>query len=237
MKLIVVFLFVVSLSVHVYAINSRQPIRSSIHHKHNRHKDESTTHKVNSISSSRRTPLDKLSGDHQSSISSNSQFGDFHDLRSKQYETAQVRDIPLNPLVTKASTASVGILFGLLIWRCLSSYELADQFASGTIRMLFTAPIIAILGLNVIGFIVNLIKPVNFKNHLKVILAINVIREWLEGIYNVIMLILGSSQSIIPREVYFGRLFMNAWWSALCISFSKSKWVLSAPSNTYTNYN
>ena len=132
----------------------------------------------------------------------------------------------VNPLVKKASTISISALFGLLIWRSLTSYEMANEFMSDSARVLTATPVAGLLLANLVGFVVNILKPINFKNHLKVILAVNIVREWVELLYNVFMLIFSSSKSLTPREVYFGRFFMNCWWSLLCVSFSRSRWVL-----------
>lgn len=149
----------------------------------------------------------------------------------ERMENTPSESIPgvVHPLLRQASSASIGILFGLLIWRSLSSYELADEFAAGLIRYILIAPIVGILSLNVVGLALNLIRPMNFKNHLKVILALNIVREWVEMAYNSMMIVIAFAKSTtLPREVYFGRLFMNVWWSLLCFSFSRSRWVLSA---------
>lgn len=130
----------------------------------------------------------------------------------------------LNPLMKQANTASVGILFALLIWRSLAAYELAERFESSMMRLVTVIPAIAILCSNVLGFVVNFMKPMNFKNYLKLILALNIVREWTEMAYNVVALVTGLGNA---REVSMGRLFMNMWWSFLCISFSKSRWVLN----------
>jgi hypothetical protein len=144
----------------------------------------------------------------------------------------------LNPLMKQASTGAIGLLFGLLIWRSLAAYEMADQFVNETFRILTVVPVMALLLANLIGFIVNIMRPLNFKNHLKAILAVNIIREWIELLYNMVKLVLTSSTAQIPREVYFGRFFMNCWWSFLCFSFSRSRWVLqpSLPSE-FKRYN
>eukprot|EP01041_Mallomonas_annulata_P008810 gene8810-18234_t len=86
-----------------------------------------------------------------------------------------------------------------------------------------------------LGFIVTLAKPLNFKNQLKAILAMNVVREIVEIVYNTIMLILNSASSPIPREVYFGRFFTNVWFICICMSLSKSRWVLqmTQPTGNY----
>ena len=137
---------------------------------------------------------------------------------------------PVNPLMKQASTGAIGILFVLLIWRSLAAYELADQFNVGITRIIAVTPTVLILLANLAGFVVNMMKPHNFKNTLKVVLAMNVIREFIEMLYNISMLVLNNRRSglqIIPTEVYIGRFFMNAWWLSLCLTFSKSRWVLA----------
>jgi hypothetical protein len=133
----------------------------------------------------------------------------------------------LNPLVRQTTTASIALLFGLLIWRSLTSFELASQFTNSSLLLLALVPSVALLVTNIAGFLLNIIKPYNFKNHLKVILAINIVREWIELIYSLIMIVIWSpSSSSLPRETYFGSIFMNIWWCVVCFSFSRSRWVL-----------
>ena len=138
----------------------------------------------------------------------------------------------LNPLVRQTTTASIALLFGLLIWRSLTSFELASQFTNSSLLLLALVPSVALLVTNIAGFLLNIIKPYNFKNHLKVILAINIVREWIELIYSLFMIVKltwsssSSSLSSIPRETYFGSMFMNIWWCVVCFSFSRSRWVL-----------
>ena len=141
-------------------------------------------------------------------------------------------------LFKQAGTASIGLLFVLLIWRALSAYEMASQFESSTVRTIAVVPVLLIMLANLAGFVVNLMKPMNFKNVLKAILAGNILREWFELVFNAVMMLITSSSAIIPREVYFGRLFMNVWWSIICFSFSKSRWVLqpTLPSSYQQHY-
>ena len=152
--------------------------------------------------------------------------------RQQRYAYAQPVPVhqPINPLMKQASTGAIGILFVLLIWRSLAAYELADQFNVGITRIIAVTPTVLILLANLAGFVVNMMKPHNFKNTLKVVLAMNVIREFIEMLYNISMLVLNNRRSglqIIPTEVYIGRFFMNAWWLSLCLTFSKSRWVLA----------
>ena len=139
----------------------------------------------------------------------------------------------INPLMKQANTASIALLFVLLIWRTFSCFEMAEQILSAHTKALLLVPATILTCANAIGFFVNLLKPMGFKNHLKVILALNLIREGIEMLFNVMMMIFSDS-----REIFFGRFFVNCWWFFLCYSFSKSRWVLetSIPTNRYEFY-
>eukprot|EP01036_Dinobryon_divergens_P026584 gene26584-35252_t len=139
----------------------------------------------------------------------------------------------INPLMKQANTASIALLFVLLIWRTFSCFEMAEQILSAHTKALLLVPATILTCANAIGFFVNLLKPMGFKNHLKVILALNLIREGIEMLFNVMMMIFSDS-----RELFFGRFFVNCWWFFLCYSFSKSRWVLetSIPTNRYEFY-
>lgn len=132
----------------------------------------------------------------------------------------------VDALFKQASTASISVLFILLIWRSLSSYEIINQVMNSLIKTVLLTPTVVIMLANIIGFIVNLTRPMNFKNILKFILACNIFREWIELVFNLIMMVASTANANIPREIYFGRMFMNIWWSAICVSFSRSRWVL-----------
>ena len=152
-------------------------------------------------------------------------------------------------LLKSMPTAYVGLIFILLTWRSLGSYELAGQFGNSPLRLLCIVPSILLLVLNLVGFLTNLTKPMNFKTVLKTILALNIIREWIEMAYNIVKMV---TTRVVPREVYFGRFFMNCWWSGVIMSYSKSRWILlkavqqpqqpppdqypsSSPSSSYSN--
>lgn len=128
-------------------------------------------------------------------------------------------------LLKQASSASIGVLFALLAWRAITAYEMASHFKNDFIRFVSVSPALCLLLMNLAGFVVNFFQPLGFKNHLKVILAANVSREWIELAYNFMMILLTDSTTPIPREVYLGRVFMNVWWTLLCMAFAKSRWV------------
>jgi len=152
----------------------------------------------------------------------------YQHYQQQQYQQQQQQQQQQHPLLKQAGSASIGALFALLIWRSLSAYELADQLSSGTLRVLAVTPTIVILCANLAGFVVNMFRPVNFKNHLKAILVANICREVAELVYNMIMVLFTSSQSSVPREIFFGRFMMSTWWLFLCFSFAKSRWVSNA---------
>ena len=154
---------------------------------------------------------------------------DEFNVRGVQEPSKVDRRKVVRPLLNRVSTVSVCMMFGLLIWRSLSSYELANEFTGEPLRLLATAPVIAILVANVVGLAVNLLSPLNYKNYLKAIVAANVLREWTEAVYNIFMLFFASSDSDKPMGEYLGRIFMNIWWNVLCFTYIKSRWVLHDP--------
>lgn len=127
----------------------------------------------------------------------------------------------MNPLLKQANTASIGLLFILLLWRTVSCFEMVDSISSSYRKTLILVPASILAIANAVGFVVNLIRPLNFKNHLKFIVALNLMRESTEIVYNILMVLFSSS-----REVFLGRFFVSCWWLFLCFSFSKSRWVL-----------
>ena len=170
-------------------------------------------------------------------VASNSQeyddeFGQDNKMVSlKQNNYGKINDIAIqevekkSPFLRQAPTASIGVLFGLLIWRSYTAFELSDGFSSVLLKLFTKTPVSIILLADVVGFLVNLVKPHNFKNYLKVILGLNLIREIIELVYNLFKVIFTPSHGIISREFYVGRLVMNLWWFSLCMAFQKSRWV------------
>lgn len=167
-----------------------------------------------------------LSNDHLFSRSLHEDFP----FQSLQERKGAERGKAVNPLLSRVSTGYVCVLFGMLIWRSLAAYEMANEFASHSVRLLATTPVVVILIANIVGLAVNLFQPLNFKNHLKAILAANVLREWTEAIYNVFMLFFASTHAGgKPMGEYVVRIFVNFWWSVFCFSYIKSRWVLHGP--------
>lgn len=136
----------------------------------------------------------------------------------------------INPLLKQSTAGFVGLLFGLLMWRSISAYELADQVVDSTWRLITVTPTVLLLLANIVGFLVNIIRPLNFKNQLKLILVCNILRECMETIHNIFKLLVTNRNSAIPREEYIGRFFMNIWWIILLVTAAKTRWVLQTSS-------
>jgi len=157
------------------------------------------------------------------------QYSHFQQQQQQQQPQQQQQQPPLNPLLRQASTSAIGLLFGLLIWRTISAYELISQISHELVKFFAVAPMVFILCANLAGFVVNVFRPLGFKNHLKFILVLNILRECIALCYNAIMVVVassgGGSVPDVPREVFFGRFLSNCWWMFLCLTFSKSRWV------------
>lgn len=180
-------------------------------------------------------PLSNLPLQHQQAL-----LQQLQQMQQLQQQEEVFKQQALNHPVLKTVTGgAVGVLFVMLTWRSLSSYELAEQFSNPLLKFTAITPTIVIMIGNLLGIVTNIVKPKNFKNIMKSILAANIVREIVECTYNVLKIIVNhsitSSKSsladYVPKEIYFGRLFGNMWWMLLCISFSKSRWA-SAPIQT-----
>jgi len=140
----------------------------------------------------------------------------------------QLKKLQVANLLKQTSTASLGVLFGALIWRGLAVFDEAGMQRKGFLRTVSLPITLLILVANIAGFLVNVFKPNNFKNYLKGILALNIVREWIDLMFNLILVLVRPWNRMAirtPREVFFGRIFINMWWMTLCFGFSKSRWV------------
>jgi hypothetical protein len=80
----------------------------------------------------------------------------------------------------------------------------------------------SILFINAVGAILTLFRPIAMKNYLKLILAVNIIREWTSTLLNLTYCLVGGQDQ---RDIHIGRLFMNIWFLTLCYSYRNSRWV------------
>ncbi|RYG68607.1 hypothetical protein EON64_04815 [archaeon] len=159
-------------------------------------------------------------------------------LDGRQYHGRQDSNSPpdgrqnvLSTMVKHTDKVHAGILLFALCWRILGLYEISGS--GGTIkgfmryRSVTRISLLLLLMLNILGFALNCLPVPGYrhKNKLKAIVAVNIIREWIEVFYNLYMILLGSDA--VDKAIYQGRLFMNIWWSLLCMSFLRTRWVSS----------
>ena len=133
----------------------------------------------------------------------------------------------IHPLLRKVSSASLSLIYLLLAWRAMGCYDSSAQFSMSLLRFMSNIPVAAIFILDIIGFIISIglvVNPNKLKVQLKLILACNTIREVIELIYNVIMIIISTSVSKFNRDFYFGRMIASVYFLMLCLSTSKIRW-------------
>jgi hypothetical protein len=130
----------------------------------------------------------------------------------------------VHPLVRKASSASLSLVYLLLAWRAMGSYDSSAQFSTSLLRTVSNIPVAGIFILDILGLIISIINPSKLKVQLKFILACNTVREIIELTYNVIMIIISTSVSNFNRDYYFGRLITSVYFLMLCISTSRIRW-------------
>jgi hypothetical protein len=141
-----------------------------------------------------------------------------------QFELQNTR--PDNRIASQVTAASIGTLFVVLIWKLMIAFELADQITNTFQRNIATISLCIVLICNVAGFLFNIFSPLMFKSYLKIILAINMLREFISMMYNIFNMVFPSQDSNIPPEAYFLSIAYNLWIGILCYSFSKSRWVM-----------
>lgn len=150
------------------------------------------------------------------------------DFSEEPYQaTPRDKALRLLPLLRQADTVATGVLFFCLTWRILSLFDLVNESNIVLCNWTNRISLGVLFVLNVLGFVLNIVRAGAFKSRLKAILALNIFREWVEAGYNIIMLVTYSGD----RTLYQGRFFMNVWWSLLCLSYSRSRWVKSAVSS------
>ena len=133
--------------------------------------------------------------------------------------------------------ASINILFIMSIWRCIVLYDLATSFTSPVLKSVSTLPLQFLLILNVLSLFVNLLRPMQYKNILKIAMGLNIVKEWVDLAYNLFIIVFGPSILDLqtPQEIqyftkgyFFGRLMLNMWFLVSGIAQLRSRWVFQA---------
>ena len=145
------------------------------------------------------------------------------------HQAEELKKLQVASLLKQTPTASLGFLFGGLIWRSLAAFEEVSQRRRGFVKTISLPPTLMVLVANVLGFVINIIKPNIFRNDLNVDLPLDLVRQWADLAYCFVMVLIRPwTTSKVPRELYFGRMFISLWWLTLCFGFSRSRWVSPA---------
>ena len=159
----------------------------------------------------------------------------FHSHSTASHSSASPQSPPINPLLKRVSTASLCLIYFILAWRALGSYELSGLFVNGIIRFFCTVSVSIVFISNCIALILclagNVLKPIDVKNQLKFVLALNTIRESVELVYNILMMVLASSGAEFSKDFYLGRFITSLYFLMLCLSTSKIRWTAAPPSS------
>lgn len=167
--------------------------------------------------------------DHDGQVSEYNQYEQTYSYRRRDEPSRQLGEttVTTNPLLKQATVASVAVFFVLLSWRTFSAHELASEFQSTILRMPTTMLTKLLLVSNLVGFLLAVARPFTSKNYLKMTLGMNIVKEYIELAFNIFMMVFATQSSSIAKEVYFGRFVGNTWFLLLCITFAKSRWVVS----------
>ena len=159
----------------------------------------------------------------------------FHSHSTASHSSSPSQSPPMNPLLKRVSTASLCLIYFILAWRALGSYELSGLFVNGIFRFLCTVSVSIVFISNCIALILclagNVLKPIDVKNQLKFVLALNTIKESVELVYNILMMVLASSGAEFSKDFYLGRFITSLYFLMLCLSTSKIRWTAAPPSS------
>jgi hypothetical protein len=140
------------------------------------------------------------------------------------------------PLLQRINTAGLKMFFALLLWRGLSSLDMAMALSpslsssslSSSSSLLLVVPQVFLLGAllsaNIFGLLLSFTRPLNFKNQLKFLLGLNILKEGGELLANALRVLLpGAGRA---REEYVMAGLVNCWWLTLCYTYTRSRWTL-----------
>jgi hypothetical protein len=134
-------------------------------------------------------------------------------------------------ITVKKSMFAVFVAFALLLVRSTALIDMADRFAHPAMRHLAIAASATLIIVNVLGVITNFMRPAYSKAVMKSLFGLNLIKELIEFIYNLINVVVRSPSAAVPAEVLQGRMFSNAVFMSLYFGMIKSRWFNAAESN------
>ena len=123
-------------------------------------------------------------------------------------------------------------IFALLLWRTLGGLDwtLAAYSSSSfsSFATMWRLPSVflqgALLAANLFGLLLSFFMPLNFKNQLKFVLGLNILREGGALVLNALRVLFPGAGNL--REMFLFDSFMNFWWLTLCFTYTRSRWTL-----------
>eukprot|EP00752_Nemacystus_decipiens_P004972 g4522.t3 len=128
-------------------------------------------------------------------------------------------------LFRRAGSGGVFFIFVILVCRALNHYEYADQMM-GAVRALSMAPAVSLFVGNLVCMCLSLVQSVTNrqKARMKTMLTVNAVSEAVLLVYNM-LLMLGGTSGVVPREEFVSRMLTNVLFMSLCFTFAKARWV------------
>ena len=182
------------------------------------------------------------------SFQRNLQQTNIHDLRrssiiAAKYDNADVTfypaqsipekvtpPAPVNSFLRRTSTFAISCLFVTLTWRTFNSYAILEEIAS-RYRASTNFLISGMLVLNVVALLANVFRPMQLKTSIKVALGVNMIKEALESLFDLYMIIFPNKFGALNRDFYFGKFAYSVFFTAFLWTFSTARWATGSASS------
>lgn len=125
-------------------------------------------------------------------------------------------------LISEAGVHSITILFAGASWRLIGIYDFLVTDPRSLVNTLSKLATVSLFVLNFTAVVLQIFKPLVFKSFLKIVVALDVLREFFSIAFNLLSAFyLNQSQ----RDLFLGRIIANLFWASAFFSFSRSRWV------------
>lgn len=125
-------------------------------------------------------------------------------------------------LISEVGVHSITILFAGASWRLIGIYDFLVTDPRSLVNTLSKFATVSFFVLNFTAVVLQIFKPLVFKSFLKIVVALDVLREFFSIAFNLLAAFyLNQSQ----RDLFLGRIIANLFWASAFFSFSRSRWV------------
>jgi hypothetical protein len=128
--------------------------------------------------------------------------------------------------ISFGSAFTTGVHFALMIWRLYTEIANCEE-SDGMISYIAMATMYLLQALNVAGFAANILDGAKYKTLLKRIVVLNMMREFVELLYNIFSFI--SPLASYQREHAIGSIFTSLWILAAHVAVIRSTWAAGSP--------